>query len=141
MVKIRLLRTGARNQPSYRVVAADSHSKRDGKIIEILGHYNARSQPVVFEIKKEPRLEITDIIGAVSIYIGLLTFLVCLHVMAIEETGDTAAVLSTAFTVFLTIYVTAVVLGVVGLIVHLLRWLTYQVTTPKWMKEKNKGLK
>lgn len=41
-VKIRLRRMGARNQPSYRVVVADSRSPRDGRFIEILGYYNPR---------------------------------------------------------------------------------------------------
>ncbi len=41
-VKIRLRRTGARHQPSYRLVVADSHDKRDGRFIENIGHYNPR---------------------------------------------------------------------------------------------------
>ncbi|EPG66743.1 30S ribosomal protein S16 [Leptospira wolffii] len=40
MVKIRLQRTGAKNNAHYRVVAADSRSPRDGKFIDILGHYH-----------------------------------------------------------------------------------------------------
>ncbi|MFC1727220.1 30S ribosomal protein S16 [Patescibacteria group bacterium] len=53
MVKIRLFRTGARNQPSYRVVAIDSRNKRDGKVLEILGFYNPRSKPETVEIKMD----------------------------------------------------------------------------------------
>lgn len=37
---IRLRRMGARNQPSYRLVVTDSRNPRDGRFIEILGHYN-----------------------------------------------------------------------------------------------------
>ncbi|MCB1189991.1 MAG: 30S ribosomal protein S16 [Leptospiraceae bacterium] len=40
MVRIRLQRTGAKNEPHYRVVAADSNFPRDGRFIEILGHYH-----------------------------------------------------------------------------------------------------
>lgn len=40
MVKIRLSRTGRKNKPSYRVVVADARTSRDGRNIEILGHYN-----------------------------------------------------------------------------------------------------
>jgi small subunit ribosomal protein S16 len=50
MVKIRLRRTGKTKQPSYRVVVADSRSPRDGKFIEIIGHYNPIRQPKVLEI-------------------------------------------------------------------------------------------
>jgi small subunit ribosomal protein S16 len=45
MVKIKLRRVGATKQPSYRLVVADSRSSRDGKFINIIGHYNPRSQP------------------------------------------------------------------------------------------------
>lgn len=53
MVKIRLRRTGKTKQPSYRVVVADSRSPRDGKFIEIIGHYNPIRQPKVLEIKAD----------------------------------------------------------------------------------------
>ena len=48
-VKIRLARTGRRNRPSYRIVVTDSQSPRDGKFLEILGHYNPL--PKVAEVK------------------------------------------------------------------------------------------
>ena len=51
MVRIRLRRTGKTKQPSYRVVVADQRSPRDGKFIEIIGHYNPVQQPKVLEIK------------------------------------------------------------------------------------------
>ena len=56
MVKIRLRRTGAKMQPSYRVVVADSHSPRDGAFIEILGHFNPRTTPETGVINEERAL-------------------------------------------------------------------------------------
>ncbi len=53
MVRIRLRRTGKKKQPSYRIVVADSRSPRDGKFIEIIGHYNPVRQPKVLEVKAE----------------------------------------------------------------------------------------
>ncbi len=53
MLRIRLRRTGKIHQPSYRVVVADQRAKRDGDFVEILGHYNPRSQPKVFEVNQE----------------------------------------------------------------------------------------
>lgn len=41
MVKIRLSRTGKKNNPSFRVVVIDQHSKRESKAIEIIGHFSA----------------------------------------------------------------------------------------------------
>ncbi len=56
MVKIRLRRVGAKKQPHYRVVVADSRSPRDGKFIEIIGHYNPRTEPPTVEIDGERAL-------------------------------------------------------------------------------------
>ena len=53
MLRIRLRRTGKIHQPSYRVVVADQRAKRDGDFVEVLGHYNPRSTPKVFEINQE----------------------------------------------------------------------------------------
>ena len=53
MLKIRLRRTGAKKQPSYRVVVAESTAPRDGTFLEILGHYNPLTEPTTFEVKEE----------------------------------------------------------------------------------------
>lgn len=45
MVRIRLRRVGAKNQPSWRIMAADRESPRDGRFLEILGSYNPRTEP------------------------------------------------------------------------------------------------
>ena len=50
MVKIRLRRMGAKKQPTYRFVVADARSPRDGRFIEILGHYNPRTEPRTVEV-------------------------------------------------------------------------------------------
>ena len=56
MVKIRLRRTGAKKQPSYRVVVADSRSPRDGRFIEIIGHYNPRTEPPTLNVQEDRAL-------------------------------------------------------------------------------------
>lgn len=53
MVRIRLRRTGAKKQASFRVVVADQRSPRDGRFIENLGHYNPRTNPPTFEVDRE----------------------------------------------------------------------------------------
>jgi small subunit ribosomal protein S16 len=40
MVRLRLTRMGRKKRPFYRIVAADSRSPRDGRNLEVLGHYN-----------------------------------------------------------------------------------------------------
>ncbi|MGD9792531.1 MAG: 30S ribosomal protein S16 [Acidimicrobiia bacterium] len=49
-VKLRLMRMGKTKQPTYRVVAADSRSPRDGRFIEIVGTYEPRKEPSVVNI-------------------------------------------------------------------------------------------
>jgi small subunit ribosomal protein S16 len=56
MVKIRLRRVGAKKQPSYRVVVADSRSPRDGRFIEVIGFYNPRTEPETVSIEEERAL-------------------------------------------------------------------------------------
>ncbi len=53
MVRIRLRRTGAKNNPAYRLVVAESSSPRDGRFIETLGHYLPTREPAVVEINEE----------------------------------------------------------------------------------------
>jgi small subunit ribosomal protein S16 len=53
MVRLRLRRIGLRGQPTYRVVAADSESPRDGRFLEILGFYNPRTQPATIHLKED----------------------------------------------------------------------------------------
>ena len=53
MVKIRLSRVGKKKQPSYRLVVADVKSPRDGDFIEIIGHYNPRTEPATIVIDEE----------------------------------------------------------------------------------------
>ena len=49
-VKIRLKRIGAKKDPFYRVVVADSRSPRDGRFIEEIGYYNPAANPSVINI-------------------------------------------------------------------------------------------
>ena len=53
MVRIRLRRTGLKNQSTYRIMAADKESPRDGRFLEILGSYNPRTNPTTVEINEE----------------------------------------------------------------------------------------
>ena len=56
-VKLRLLRMGAKKAPFYRIVAADSRAPRDGRIIELLGTYDPRTNPAKVTIKEEEVLK------------------------------------------------------------------------------------
>ena len=50
MVAIRLRRIGSNRRPAYRVVVTDSRSPRDGRFIEIIGHYNPLTEPPTVSI-------------------------------------------------------------------------------------------
>ncbi len=52
-VHIRLRRAGRTKKPAYRVVVADSRSARDGRFIEVIGHYNPLTNPATVKIELE----------------------------------------------------------------------------------------
>lgn len=52
-VKLRLKRMGSKKSPFYRIVAADSRSPRDGRIIESIGFYNPTTNPAEVRIDNE----------------------------------------------------------------------------------------
>src|SRR5262249_499931 len=54
--RIRLRRTGADKQPSYRFVVADQHAPRDGRFIETLGYYNPLTNPATIKVNEERTL-------------------------------------------------------------------------------------
>ncbi|MDQ1439057.1 MAG: small subunit ribosomal protein [Acidimicrobiaceae bacterium] len=56
-VKLRLMRMGKKKQPTYRVVAADSRSPRDGRFIEIVGTYEPRAEPSRINIDNDKALK------------------------------------------------------------------------------------
>lgn len=56
MLRIRLSRTGKKKQASYRVVVADIEAKRDGRVVERIGYYNPRSEPMEYRIEEERAL-------------------------------------------------------------------------------------
>lgn len=53
MVKIRLLRAGAKKRPFYRVIAIDERAKRDGRALEFLGTYNPIAKPAEISLRSE----------------------------------------------------------------------------------------
>lgn len=55
--KIRLRRMGAKKNPFYRLVVADSNSPRDGRFIEEIGYYDPTKQPEVLKIDEEKVLQ------------------------------------------------------------------------------------
>ena len=53
MVKLRLRRTGSKKRASFRIVAANARSPRDGKFLELLGHDNPRQDPPLVVVKED----------------------------------------------------------------------------------------
>ena len=52
-VKLRLMRMGKKKQPTYRLVAADGRSPRDGRFIEIVGTYDPRAEPSLIKVDND----------------------------------------------------------------------------------------
>jgi len=59
-ISIRLSKVGKRNQPSYRIVVANTKDKRNGKSLDSIGHYNPSENPVKFEYNKDKFAEWTS---------------------------------------------------------------------------------
>ena len=53
MLAIRLRRVGSKKRPYFRVVVTDSRSPRDGRFVEVLGHYNPRTKPETLDLNRE----------------------------------------------------------------------------------------
>jgi len=51
-VRIRLTRTGGKNAPRYRLVVADQRTRRDGRFIESLGHYDPTTRPAQYKVNE-----------------------------------------------------------------------------------------
>jgi small subunit ribosomal protein S16 len=64
MLAIRLRRTGSKKRPFFRVVVTDSRAARDSSFVEVLGHYNPRTNPETLDLKRD-RLEYWIKSGAV----------------------------------------------------------------------------
>ena len=56
-VRLRLTRVGKKKQPTYRIVAADARSPRDGKYLEIVGTYDPRREPSAITVDNEKAIE------------------------------------------------------------------------------------
>ena len=52
-VRMRLTRIGGKKDPVWRLVVADQRSPRDGRVIEIVGHYNAQTDPSTVKVDEE----------------------------------------------------------------------------------------
>lgn len=53
MLAIRLRRAGSKNRPFFRVVVTETRSARDGRFVEVLGHYNPRTKPEKIEVDRD----------------------------------------------------------------------------------------
>jgi small subunit ribosomal protein S16 len=53
MLAIRLRRAGSKNRPVFRVVVTETRSARDGRFVEVLGHYNPRTKPETLEVDRD----------------------------------------------------------------------------------------
>jgi len=53
MLAIRMRRVGSKKRPFFRVVVTDSQAPRDGRFVEVLGHYNPRTKPETLHLDRE----------------------------------------------------------------------------------------
>ena len=92
----------------------------------------------MLDIKKEPNMNWKVVFGIGLIYLGLLLFLFAIHYLAINSVGLTQDLLEGVFRMSLPAYIGGLIFGLVALIIHFLRWITWMTTTPVW-RMKSKG--
>lgn len=80
-------------------------------------------------------MDIKHSFGIFFIALGIILFLVNLHIMTIKEAGDVASVLNTTFIIFLRVTITLTIFAIAFLIIHLLKWMVWNLTTPTWKKK------
>lgn len=78
-VRLRLRRLGRKDRPYYHIVAADSRSPRDGRFIEIIGHYDPLTNPATIDLDQDKALgwlkngaQPTETVRAILSYKGVL---------------------------------------------------------------------
>lgn len=79
-------------------------------------------------------MDIKDIFSGLFVFIGLLLFIVVLHLLTINTVGDTSSVLNTVFIVFLRIFEVLLIFVGIWVIIHFLKWLVWVISTPQWLK-------
>ncbi len=65
-VSIRLTRGGAKKKPFYRIVVADSRCKRDGRFLDIVGHFDPKNRPESISLQIDKIKEWTEKGGQLS---------------------------------------------------------------------------
>jgi small subunit ribosomal protein S16 len=96
-VKIRLSRFGAKKQPTYRIVVAEERSKRDGRLVEKIGHFDPRTDPPTIVLNEERArywlgvgARPTDALGIILRRVGISDKYVKVHA-ARKSNADKAA--------------------------------------------------
>lgn len=90
------------------------------------------------EIKNEPKLDWIKVAGGGLIHIGFLLLLSVVHILAINTIGGTHDVLTGLRIILIYIFIASIIICFAAIIIHLLRWLTWSISTPEWQKGKQK---
>lgn len=79
MVKLRLKRMGSKRRAFYRIVAADSRAKRDGRFLETIGYYDPLKNPVDIKVQEEKAIkwmmngaQLSDTVRSLLKQVGIL---------------------------------------------------------------------
>ena len=86
-------------------------------------------------IIKKPTTNISKVFAGLFMSVSLILFLVALHIMVLNETGDTKSVLLTTFEVSLKICISLATIFFVLILIYYIRVLSYIATTPRWYRE------
>jgi di/tricarboxylate transporter len=87
----------------------------------------------------KPRIKFSDLVAGVMLYLGLLMLIVSVHLVAINSAGQTKDTLDLVFTILISLYSGAVVLGIALIVAQLLRYMAWSIETADWEKKQQKN--
>lgn len=88
---------------------------------------------------EKPSTDIKKVFGALLFSVGIIIFLVTLHIIVINQMGYTKSVMLTTFEVSLRIFISLFAVGFAFLLLYYLKVLIYVAKTPKWRREEEKN--
>lgn len=87
---------------------------------------------------KKPTTDLWKVFGALLFSLGILLFLITLHLMVTNTTGNSEAILLTTFELSLKIFIFIVSIAFAFVLIYFFMMLIYLATTPKWLRDEQK---
>jgi len=103
------------------------------------GNKESLTSTNLLNFDREPKIDFVSVIGYGLVYLGVIILLYVLHIIGLNTDGATQSAVHTLFKIFIPLSVASLIFGLVALTYKLLKWATWLVVTPNWMKAEARG--